>query len=96
MGVNASFNNPVAMDVDRDRGFIYVSDNLNDRVRKIDIATSEVSTVATNIGLPMGIAFDSWASSPCLYVASNRDSVIYKITLDSVPVVSVFAGSKGL
>jgi len=85
------------MDVDQEGGFIYVSDNVNNRIRKVSIATSEVTTIATNIGSPVGIAFDSWASTPCLYVASNSDSVIYKITLpiDGLPSVSVFAGSIG-
>ena len=97
MGFNATFHNPVAMDVDREGGFIYVSDNLNNRIRKVSIATSEVTTVATNIGSPMGIAFDSLASTPCLYVASNSDSVIYKIALPmgGSPSLSVFAGSIG-
>ena len=74
-----------------------MSDYLNDRIRKIDVKTKNVTTVVTNIKRPVGIAFDPLSGIPTLYIASYGDSVIYKITMPEVgaAVLSVFSGSIG-
>lgn len=46
IGTNARFSNPFGITIDRARNELYVADTWNHRIRKIDLATSEVSTFA--------------------------------------------------
>ena len=91
------------MDMDRSTNNIYVSDNNNNCIRKVNVASKTVSTIAINIMSPMGIAFHSDLSS--IFVASNKDSVLYKFAVSqksSTPIdlassaSYIFAGAKGL
>ena len=87
------------MAIDLKGRIIYISDFDNNRIRKYDIVTTMVTTVATDLDAPFGIAFD--ALSDCLYVASNSKHTIYKIPLvgTSLPIAISnnykFAGSPG-
>ena len=51
--VNTEFNNPVGVTVDV-AGNLYIADNSNQRIRRIDAATGVITTVAGN-GLPSGL-----------------------------------------
>ena len=99
-GVAASFNYPWGVAVDGS-GNVYVVDNSNHMIRKIDSAgvvttlagsTTSGSTDGTGIAAsfyyPAGVAVDG---SGNLYVADNGNNMIRKI--DSAGVVTTLAGS---
>lgn len=48
MGRNARFNNPTGMALDEVNNLLYVADQTNNRIRKIDLATNTTSLVAGN------------------------------------------------
>ncbi len=50
VGLNAGFNRPKGLDIDAANEYLYVGDWSNARVRKINLATREVSTLAGNAG----------------------------------------------
>jgi len=81
---NAMFYLPRGLAVD-DSGSIYVADTFNSRIRKITL-DGEVSTLASSITRPNGIALDSLGN---LYVSTNHS--IIKVNKDGA--VSAFAGS---
>jgi sugar lactone lactonase YvrE len=88
-GTAASFNRPNGLAVDS-TGNVYVVDN-NIVIRKINSASSEVSTLMTIVNYmnqPNGVAVDSTGN---IYVVNSGDQKIYIIT--SGGSVSTFAGS---
>ncbi len=98
---SAQFSSPYAMAMDAN-GDIYVGDIVNNRIRKITVATGTVSTFAgtgaqglTNgsaasatFYYPCGLAFDSKGN---LYVAELKNNTIRKITTGGT--VSTYAGT---
>lgn len=98
--ISASFNSPMGLVLDSSCN-VYVSDNMNNRIRKIT-PTGIVTTVAgngvnayadgvgilTSFSFPTGITIDSTGN---LYVADNGNNRIRKI--DPSSNVTTFAGS---
>lgn len=96
---NARFNTPTALALSADGKFIFVADTNNNRIRRIDLVNSRVSTVAGGGDLvdgprgeaklfgPIGLALDS---TGILYVAEFQASDIRRI--DPVGNVTSLAG----
>jgi sugar lactone lactonase YvrE len=104
-GRAAQFSRPSAVAADR-AGNLYVADTDNSTIRKIVIATGEVSTLAgtagryggtdgigaaAEFGSPQGLAVDDGGN---LYVADTYSGTIRKIVLATAEV-STIAGSPG-
>ncbi|MBI39669.1 MAG: hypothetical protein CMF59_08720 [Leptospiraceae bacterium] len=99
-GTAASFNGPHS--ITSDGKYLYVADTLNNRIRKIDPATMEVTTVAGSgsssysDGIGTGAAFSQPHGITCdgknLYVADTANHRIRKIVIES-GVVTTVAGS---
>ena len=101
VGTSARFDWPYGVATDS-AGHVYVADSDNNTIRKIDIATSAVTTLAGFAGhgyanatgaaarfdVPNGIAIDSLGN---VYVADTDNNAIRKITPGGV--VTTFAGS---
>lgn len=92
--VNAQFNEPTGIIVDK-RGDIFISDNENHRVRRIEARTGIITTVAgngtegfngltgkaTDISLddPEGLFMDA---NDILYIADNDNDIIRKLSVN--------------
>jgi len=86
----AKFFYPSGIIIDPSGQFLYVADKQNNKIRKIVIATKQVTTIAdtTVFNLPRGITIDS---SGNLYVADSGSHRIRKI--DTSGNVETIAGS---
>ena len=80
------FNGPSGLCVDN-AGNLYVADELNGAVRKVDPATGAVSTLASGLAKPVGICTDG---SGNLYLTDNTK--ITKVVI-ATGVVTTLAGS---
>jgi streptogramin lyase len=104
-GADARFCSPAALALDG-AGGLYVADSLNHAVRKLDLSTAQVSTVAGYPGVPgssdgsgsaarfdepMGIAADGAGT---VYLADSNNDTIRKITVAS-GLVTTLAGTAG-
>jgi DNA-binding beta-propeller fold protein YncE len=103
-GVAAHFRDPYDVAVDSSGNFLYVADTNNQRIRKIVIATGQVSTLAgsgssgyadgtvtmAQFASPWGVAVDS--SGNVLYVADTNNHRIRKIVI-ATGEVTTLAGS---
>lgn len=65
---SATFNTPVGI-VPDDMGNLYVCDRYNNAIRKVDLAAGTVSTLSTQVGSPIDIAYDS--ANEVFYVFGN-------------------------
>ena len=99
--LRARLGSPMGLAVDA-RGNIYISDTLNHRVRRVDIRTGEIDTVAgtgkkgfendggnadmATLNGPTGLAFDSLGN---LYIADTGNNRIRKIDRHSGFLVNV-------
>ncbi|MDK2123351.1 NHL domain-containing protein [Parachitinimonas caeni] len=102
----ARFNSPEGIAVDA-AGNVYVSDSLNQRIRRIDAATGIITTIAgtefadyrgdngpakqAGFNYPTGLAFDRTGN---LYVADSYNHRVRKIDMKS-GIVTAFAGIQG-
>jgi gliding motility-associated-like protein len=89
-GTGAAFNNPKGLALDPAGEFLYVADEGNNVIRKISIATRQVTTVtAGTLTAPADVAFDKTGN---LYIANtssgNGNGAIILVALNGV--VSVF------
>ncbi|MFN8438992.1 MAG: T9SS type A sorting domain-containing protein [Cytophagales bacterium] len=83
VGLAAKFNNVTGLSLDKSNRFLYVADFLNDRVRKVDLSSKRVTTVAAySVGYsgalagPCGITCDGNGN---LYVVERARNHIRKI-----------------
>ncbi len=104
VGSDASFKSPTGMVSDGES--IYISDTGNGSIRKLDLSTAEVSTVAGNckIGNKDGIASEALFSGPRslalinskLYVSDIRSHRIRMVDLTTKRVSTIAGGYSGL
>jgi sugar lactone lactonase YvrE len=87
-GPAAAFNQPTYAAYDG-AGQLYVSDSGNFAVRRIDVATAAVTTVAGGGFVPEGLALDG---SGALYVADSAFSTILRVD-PKTGATSAFAGA---
>ena len=99
IGNQAQFNNPIG--ICEYNGYLYVADNNNYKIRKIEIGTGTVTTLAgSDFGNENGIGTVAKFKNPngicqynnCLYVTDRYNYQIRKIDL-STGLVSTLAGS---
>lgn len=107
MGAAAQFNHPHGVVWDG-AGNLYVTDSSNSTVRKVELATGTVSTIAGTAGMsgstdgsgtaarfknPYGVAIDKGAAT--LYISDSTDNTIRMLVLATAAVTTV-AGSAGM
>lgn len=100
LATSAQLNEPTGIALDS-TGNVYIADRLNHRIRKVDIATGLITTVAGNgnkgyfgegaatsaaLNQPTGITFDA---SDNLYIADNGN---YRVRKVSAGTISTIAG----
>lgn len=85
-GAVARFAGPSGITTDRTN--LYVSDTNNNVIRKIVIATGDVSTLSTGLNAPIGITTDGTT----LYVADTNNHLIRSVPI-ATGVVTTLAGS---
>jgi DNA-binding beta-propeller fold protein YncE len=104
---SASLNEPSALVVDHQRGALYIADQSNNRVRKVDLATGIITTLAgtgqasyTGDGVPAveaGLAGPSGlalGSDAALYIADTFNGRIRAVNLET-GLISTVAGDGG-
>lgn len=88
IGGAARFNQPTYLTTDGT--YVYVSDRLNDKIKKINIATGAVTTVLS-VTYPNGITTDG----TYLYVAESNANIVSKINLSTLVKTTVAGGATG-
>jgi DNA-binding beta-propeller fold protein YncE len=117
IGIEAKFDAPKGPDagpggkiaIDDDRTTLYVADTFNHRVRKIDLTTGEVTTIAGNgtasytgdggpaLAATLNEPIDVYLSHDHdLYVADSRNNVIRKIDANGMISTVAGTGEKGV
>jgi hypothetical protein len=71
--VNVQRSNHLASD---GRGFLYVADTVNEVVRRVDMTTANVTTYATGVFAPYGMAF---GPDGALWVTNQKSNVIIRV-----------------
>jgi sugar lactone lactonase YvrE len=103
IGTSAAFNTPLAVAVDK--GYVYVADTWNSTIRRIDIATHIVTTIAGRPGItghndgvgasatfntPSGITSDGES----LYIADTGNRSIRRIPIETGVVSTLTVGQR--
>jgi DNA-binding beta-propeller fold protein YncE len=88
----ATFNTPIGLTLDSAGRYIYVADNQNNLIRRVDLSTTDYNVISlpNSVDTPFGIVIDS--SDSILYVTSQNLNSIYKVSLGDNSV-TLFAGS---
>ncbi|MHB1606155.1 MAG: NHL repeat-containing protein [Leptospirales bacterium] len=106
VGESARFNNPEGLAISQDGKTLYVADSRNNMIRKIDLATKTVSTIAghsfpsSGDGVGKSAGFETprgLVLSPdgkTLYVADSGNNMIRKIDLATNQVTTLAGGGK--
>jgi sugar lactone lactonase YvrE len=103
-GADARFNSPSWIAFDGDRNF-FISDFSGDTIRKLDLATGEVTTLAGKpgqCGLAEGVGADAQFCGPSglafydhhLYVADKNNQAIREVAVDTGMVTTVAGGAR--
>ena len=106
VGANARFNNPEGMAISPDGKTLYIADSRNNMIRKIDLATKTVSTIAghsfpssgdgvgkeAGFETPRGLAISP--DGKTLYVADSGNNAIRKIDLATNTVTTLAGAGK--
>jgi sugar lactone lactonase YvrE len=102
-GYNAAFRLPKGMAISNDQSTLFIADNGNNMIRKVDLVTRAVSTVAgdgtpgfadaadglqAKFNTPAGVAVVP-GDNNILYVADNSNHRIRKIELNTTTVTTV-------
>jgi sugar lactone lactonase YvrE len=98
-GADARFSYPSGLALDVDGTRLYVADRDNHQIRRVDVATGVVSTLALNpvgpgltfLSSPEGLALDG----PTLYVTDSGNHVVVAVTAASGDA-SLVAGTAGM
>ena len=90
IGTAATFNWPYGITADS-AGFVYVTDQVNNNVRKIAVATGTVTTLAGGFNQPGGVA---WDGVQTLYLADTYNHCIRTVNTGT-GAVTTLAGSCG-
>lgn len=77
VGTSAKFDNPRALVVSADGNFLYIADDQNDRVRLLNLATKEVTTVVGNGAHATTDGFGTSASLFWPYGLALSDDYLY-------------------
>ena len=85
---SAMFDSPLALALDA-AGNLYIADSHNHRIRRVDVASGIITSLATQIDLPSALAFDAAGD---LYVADQRSHLIRRIDHQSGTVTTVAGG----
>lgn len=90
IGTSARFNQPTYLTTDGT--YVYVTDRQNNQIRQINIATGNVTTLATSFVHPNGITTDG----TYLYVADTNAHTIARVTIsDGTKTTIAGTGSSG-
>ena len=85
---SAMINYPKGITLDN-AGNIYIADEYNGRIRKVDSATGVITTVASGLGFPAGVALDLTGN---IYIADTNNSRILRV--DAITgVMTIVAGN---
>jgi sugar lactone lactonase YvrE len=90
-GLAAVFGIPMALALDH-AGNLYISERLEGGIRKMVLATADVTTIVHAFNEPSGLALDGAGN---LFVADSLDSTLRKVALASGEVTTV-AGQAGV
>lgn len=103
-GLNAQFNSPYGLAIDSTGTYMYVADYGNHLIRKINLSTSEVTTLAgSSSGSVDGIGTGAQFKNPqyltivgnYLYVTSSGDHKLRRVDLTTTQVESLNYGTAG-
>jgi sugar lactone lactonase YvrE len=89
-GTSATLSYPGGIALSHNDTFLYICDSDNGRIRMINLATTQVSTVATSFTFPFGLGLSSDGAT--LYVADRGSHKIRMVDL-ATAAVSTLAGS---
>jgi DNA-binding beta-propeller fold protein YncE len=105
-GTGSTFNFPISVVMDPVRNFVYVSDNLNHRVRRVDMTSGAISVLAgtgscyfsdgmgnaSGLCYPVGLSVDALGNY--LYIADSNNYRVRRVDLSS-GFMSTVAGNGG-
>jgi DNA-binding beta-propeller fold protein YncE len=90
-GTLAKFNNPMGVAISPDGVFALVADQYNCRIRRIEMSTGVVSTLAGSFGFPTGVAIS--ADGSFVLVADSNNHMIRRIEISSGTVTTLAGNS---